>query len=183
MKVATGKSILNGVAIGTLRWFHRRGIQVETSSALSPEEELTRFEQARKKAREQLKRLYHSAVEEVGEDNAAIFEIHQMMLEDEDFLDAVREIIRTQGATARTAMPQAPTKIRASLSPNRSPLQAESSPANTSSPSSPRQNLSRAKFRHRIPSLSRIRRILRLTSLPLSVKLITAALKVSPPSG
>ena len=104
MKVATGKSILNGVAIGTLRWFHRRGIQVETSSALSPEEELTRFEQARKKAREQLKRLYHSAVEEVGEDNAAIFEIHQMMLEDEDFLDAVREIIRTQGATAEYAV-------------------------------------------------------------------------------
>ena len=94
-----------------------------------------------------------------------------------------RNLSRTQGATARTAMPQAPTKIRASLSPNRSPLQAESSPANTSSPSSPRQNLSRAKFRHRIPSLSRIRRILRLTSLPLSVKLITAALKVSPPSG
>lgn len=104
MKVATGKSILNGIAIGTLRWFHRGQLQVPENSLLTPEEELERFEQARRKAQEQLGRLYDKALEEVGEDNAAIFEIHQMMLEDEDFLDAVRGIIRTQGACAERAV-------------------------------------------------------------------------------
>ena len=104
VKAATGKSILNGIAIGRLRWFHKREIQAPVRSALTPEEELSRFEQARSKAREQLRRLHDSAVGEVGEDNAAIFEIHQMMLEDEDFLDAVKSVIRTQGGSAEHAV-------------------------------------------------------------------------------
>ena len=104
VKAATGKSILNGIAIGRLRWFHKREIQAPVRSALTPEEERSRFEQARSKAREQLRRLHDSAVGEVGEDNAAIFEIHQMMLEDEDFLDAVKSVIRTQGGSAEHAV-------------------------------------------------------------------------------
>ena len=104
VKAATGKSILNGIAIGRLRWFHKREVHAPVNSALTPEEELARFEQARDKAREQLKALYSSAVGEVGEENAAIFEIHQMMLEDEDFLDAVKSVIRTQGGTAEHAV-------------------------------------------------------------------------------
>ena len=104
MKVATGKSILNGVAIGPLRWFQQQKVQVLERSALSPEEELEHFEQARRSAQEQLGELRKKALEEVGEDNAAIFEIHQMMLDDEDFLAAVQESIRAQGATAEYAV-------------------------------------------------------------------------------
>lgn len=103
MQVATGKSILNGIAIGPLRIYRKEDTQTVVSSTLAPEEELARFEAARLKAQEQLAALYEKALDEVGEDNAAIFEIHQMMLEDEDYLDAVKGIIETQNATAEYA--------------------------------------------------------------------------------
>ena len=104
MKVATGKSILNGIAIGTIRCFRRREVRVEARSKLTPGEELARFEQARREAQAQLKELYDSALAEVGEDNAAIFDIHAMMLDDEDYLDAVRCVIEGQRATAEHAV-------------------------------------------------------------------------------
>ncbi len=104
MQVATGKSILNGIAIGPLRIYRRAAAQTEVSSTLTPQEEWARFDTARVKAQEQLKELYRKALDEVGEDNAAIFEIHQMMLEDEDYLDAVKGILETQGATAEYAV-------------------------------------------------------------------------------
>ena len=104
MKVATGKSILNGIAIGTIRCLRRPAVQAAVSSTLTPEEERKRFEQARRQAQAQLKALYDNAVSEVGEENAAIFDIHSMMLDDEDYLDAVRCIIDTQGATAEHAV-------------------------------------------------------------------------------
>ena len=104
MKVATGKSILNGIAIGTIRCLRRPAVQAAVSSTLTPEEERKRFEQARRQAQSQLKALYDNAVSEVGEENAAIFDIHSMMLDDEDYLDAVRCIIDTQGATAEHAV-------------------------------------------------------------------------------
>ena len=66
MKVATGKSILNGIAIGTIRCFRRREVRVEARSKLTPGEELARFEQARREAQAQLKELYDSALAEVG---------------------------------------------------------------------------------------------------------------------
>ena len=104
VKAAAGKSIWDGIAIGRLRWFQKREVQAQSISGLAPEEELERFEQARARAQAQLRSLYESAVGEVGEDNAAIFEIHQMMLEDEDFLDAVKSVIRTQGGSAEHAV-------------------------------------------------------------------------------
>ena len=103
MQVATGKSILNGIAIGPLHIYHKTESTTSVSSTLSPAEEWQRFENACEKAKEQLAGLYEKALEEVGEENAAIFEIHQMMLEDEDYLDAVKGIIETQGATAEYA--------------------------------------------------------------------------------
>ncbi|MDD5932565.1 MAG: phosphoenolpyruvate--protein phosphotransferase [Oscillospiraceae bacterium] len=103
MQVATGKSILNGIAIGPLHIYHKTESTTSVSSTLSPAEEWQRFENACEKANEQLAGLYEKALEEVGEENAAIFEIHQMMLEDEDYLDAVKGIIETQGATAEYA--------------------------------------------------------------------------------
>ena len=103
MQVATGKSILNGIAIGLLRVYRKTETNSTVSAALSPEEEWARFESACEKAKEQLADIYEKALVEVGEENAAIFEIHQMMLEDEDFLDAVKGVIETQNATAEYA--------------------------------------------------------------------------------
>ena len=103
MQVATGKSILNGIAIGPLRIYKRAEAQTNQASTLTPAEEWERFQTACTKAREQLAGLYDKALNEAGEDNAAIFEIHQMMLEDEDYLDAAKSIIDTQGATAEYA--------------------------------------------------------------------------------
>ena len=104
MEVATGKSILNGIAIGKLRIYRKEAHASEAAAALSPEAEWERFEQARVQAQEQLAALYEKALEEVGEENAAIFEIHQMMLEDEDYLDAVKGILETQNAAAEYAV-------------------------------------------------------------------------------
>lgn len=103
MQVATGKSILGGIAIGPLRIYKKAETQTSQTSALTPAEEWERFQLACVKAKEQLADLYEKALNEVGEDNAAIFEIHQMMLEDEDYLDAAKGIIDTQGATAEYA--------------------------------------------------------------------------------
>ncbi len=103
MQVATGKSILNGIAIGPLRVYKKAAVQTSQASSLTPEEEWARFEAARDKAQEQLAGLYEKALDEVGEDNAAIFEIHQMMLDDDDYLEAVKGILDTQGATAEYA--------------------------------------------------------------------------------
>ena len=104
MEVATGKSILNGIAIGKLRIYRKEAHASEAAAALSPEAEWERFEQARVQAQEQLAALYEKALEEVGEENAAIFEIHQMMLEDEDYLDAVKGVLETQNAAAEYAV-------------------------------------------------------------------------------
>ena len=103
MQVATGKSILNSIAIGPLRLYRKAQAQPAMASSLTPKEEWARFEAARLTAQEQLAALYVKAVETVGEENAAIFEIHQMLLEDEDYLDAVKGILETQGATAEYA--------------------------------------------------------------------------------
>ena len=103
MQVATGKSILNGIAIGPLRIYKKAEVQTSQTSSLTPEEEWKRFQAAKEKAQEQLGGLYNKALEEVGEDNAAIFEIHQMMLDDDDYLEAIQGIIETQGASAEYA--------------------------------------------------------------------------------
>ena len=104
MQVATGKSILDGIAIGPLRFYHKADTQIVMASRLTPAEELARFAAAQGKAQEQLGALYEKALEEVGEDNAAIFEIHQMMVEDDDYVEAIQSIIETQGATAEYAV-------------------------------------------------------------------------------
>ena len=104
MKVATGKSILKGIAIGKLKIYRKEAAQTSRTSTLTPEEEYARFQAAQKAAQEQLGELYEKALDEVGEDNAAIFEIHQMMLEDEDYVDAVKGILDSQGATAEYAV-------------------------------------------------------------------------------
>ena len=73
MQVATGKSILNGIAIGPLRIYKKEEVHATASSTLTPGEEYARFDAARLKAQEQLGALYDKALDEVGENNAAIF--------------------------------------------------------------------------------------------------------------
>ncbi len=115
MQVATGKSILNGIAIGPLRIYKKDETETTVNSSLTPEEEYVRFDAARVKAQEQLGVLYDKALDEVGEENAAIFEIHQMMLEDDDLLDSVKSIIDTQGATAEYAVATAGDNLAAAF--------------------------------------------------------------------
>lgn len=103
MQVATGKSILKGIAIGTMRVHKSADSAVKKDSELTQPEEWKRFLAGVEKAQEQLRELYEKALEEVGEEEAAIFDVHQMMLEDDDFLDGAKNIIATQGATAEYA--------------------------------------------------------------------------------
>lgn len=103
MQIATGKSILNGVAIGPLRVFRKEETTITVESSRTPAEEWARFEAACEQAKEQLGALFEKALDEVGEENAAIFEIHQMMLEDDDYLETIQNIIEAQGTTAEYA--------------------------------------------------------------------------------
>ena len=79
MQVTTGKSILNGIAIGPLRIYKKNEPEISRTSNLTPGEEWKRFETACAKAQEQLAELYEKALEEVGKNSAAIFEVHQML--------------------------------------------------------------------------------------------------------
>ncbi len=93
----------NGIAISPLRIYKKEEVQTTQTSSRTPAQEWESFESACAKAKEQLAGLYEKALDEVDEDNAAIFEIHQMMLEDEDYLDTIKSIIDTQWATAEYA--------------------------------------------------------------------------------
>lgn len=104
MQVATGKSILKGVAIGNLRVHESGGAEIVMTSNRTAPEEWERFEKAVEQAQEELGQLYDKALEETGEETAAIFEVHQMMLEDDDYVEAIRAIIGTQNATAEYAV-------------------------------------------------------------------------------
>ena len=103
MIVATGKSILKGIAIGKIKFLKKAQAEIKDTAA-DPAVELKRFEDAKELAVEQLQALYDKAVVEAGEDHAAIFEIHMMMLDDDDYLDSITEIISSQGKSAEYAV-------------------------------------------------------------------------------
>ncbi|MBQ8637815.1 MAG: phosphoenolpyruvate--protein phosphotransferase [Lachnospiraceae bacterium] len=104
MRVYQGKSVFGGIAIGKIH-VYRKGEQKVTRSRIADvEAELARFWKARDTAIEQLKGLYAKAVKEVGESGAAIFEIHQIMLTDDDFLESIENMIRTQQVNAEYAV-------------------------------------------------------------------------------
>ena len=104
MKVYEGKSVYNGIAIGRIRLFSTDERQVKRVRVNDTDAELARYEEARKKSIEELAALYDKALKEVGEANAAIFEVHQMMLEDDDYNDSVKNIITSQGVNAEYAV-------------------------------------------------------------------------------
>ena len=104
MRTYNGKSVYGGVAIGKLHVFAKEQQRIVRRTISDTAKERERFEAARAEAQQQLAELYEKALKEVGEANAAIFEIHQMMLEDEDYLDSVNNIITDQSVNAEFAV-------------------------------------------------------------------------------
>lgn len=104
MQVYRGKSVFGGIAIGKISIFSKKEHKIVRQKIEDTQAELERFETAKQTALEQLKGLYEKACREVGEANAAIFEVHQMMLEDDDFVDSICNIISTQQVNAEYAV-------------------------------------------------------------------------------
>jgi len=103
MVVATGKSILNRIGIGKIKIYKAPVYDINDGIVENPDKELQRFEDALQKAIDQQGILYEKALKDAGEESAAIFEAHQMMLEDEDLQDSTREIITEQKRSAEYA--------------------------------------------------------------------------------
>ena len=104
MRSFEGKKIFNGVAIGRIHFYSKEQNQVVRRKVEDAAAEWARYEEARQTAIEQLLGLYEKAKVEVGEDNAVIFEVHSMMLEDDDYNDSIRNIIENQGVNAEYAV-------------------------------------------------------------------------------
>lgn len=104
MTTIQGKGVCGGVAFGKLYLFKKASSMVKRERIKDTQKELERFESARKVTTEQLAKLYEKAVLEVGEDNAMIFEIHRMMLSDEDYLESIRSMISNQSLNAEAAV-------------------------------------------------------------------------------
>jgi len=104
MQAYPGKSIYKGTSIGKIFYYHKNEQQVKRISIENEDEQIARFEEAREAAKEQLSELYDKAMTEVGEANAMIFEIHSMLADDEDFTDAILNIIRTEHVNAEYAV-------------------------------------------------------------------------------
>lgn len=104
MQVYSGKSVFGGIAIGKISVYRKNKQQVKRVRTEDTKGELARYEAAKAAAIEQLQELYQKALKEVGEANAAIFEIHQMMLDDGDYNESVENIIETQKVNAEYAV-------------------------------------------------------------------------------
>jgi len=104
MEIYHGKSVFGGVAIGRLHIYNKENLQVKRERIEDVEAEVERFHAAKEKAIGQLAELYEKSLKTVGEDNAAIFEIHQMMLQDDDYIESTENMIRTQQVNAEYAV-------------------------------------------------------------------------------
>ena len=104
MQIYEGKSVFGGIAIGKIRVYKKDEKQVKRRKIEDEEAEVSRYQNAREEAVNQLQELYDKALREIGEANAAIFEVHQMMLEDDDYNESVENIIRTEQVNAEYAV-------------------------------------------------------------------------------
>ena len=104
MIICSGKSVLNGIAIGKIYLYKKQEYVLEKKQIEDAEAEIARFETAKEKATEQLDALYHKALEEAGEEQAMIFDVHKMMLDDGDYLDSIRGMIRDEKVNAEYAV-------------------------------------------------------------------------------
>lgn len=104
MIVLNGKGVFGGVAIGKISLYQKQQHQIKRYRVEDTNSEIARFEQAKKDTIAQLQGLYDKALKEVGEANAAIFEVHQMMVEDLDYCESIINIITTQNVNAEYAV-------------------------------------------------------------------------------
>lgn len=104
MEQYNGKSIFKGVAIGKILFYEKDEQLVKRAKVSDVEAEVTRFEDAKARAIEELHALYEKALAEVGEVNAAIFDVHAMMLEDDDYIGSIINIITSQAVNAEYAV-------------------------------------------------------------------------------
>ena len=104
MQIYNGKSVFGGIAIGKISVYQKKEQQVKRVKIDDPEQEMARYEKAMAEGIKQLQGLYDKALREVGEANAAIFEVHQMMMEDDGYNESVENIIRSQGVNAEYAV-------------------------------------------------------------------------------
>lgn len=102
--VLEGKSVFGGIAIGRLSVYNKKDNQVKRTKVMDVEAEVNRFMAAKETAKEQLSVFYEKALKEVGEVNAMIFEVHQMMLDDMDYVESITNMIRTQEVNAEFAV-------------------------------------------------------------------------------
>jgi len=93
LKKYIGKSVCKGIAVGKIYWYRKQSYEVVKTQISDCEAETKRFDEAVRTAKEQLTALYEDALKNVGEDHAAIFDVHKMLLEDEDYLDAAKAVI------------------------------------------------------------------------------------------
>ena len=104
MEKVTGKSIFKGIAIGKILFYQKGEQSVKRNKIEDTKAEIKRYEDAKEKAIAQLGDLYQKALKEVGEMNAAVFEVHMMMLEDDDYVDSIVNIIESQQVNAEFAV-------------------------------------------------------------------------------
>ena len=104
MKKYNGKSIFKGIAIGDILFYQKEKQQVKRQRVEDVAKEKERYQMASQKASEQLRQLYDKALQEVGEANAAVFEVHMMMLEDDDYVSSIINMIETQEVNAEYAV-------------------------------------------------------------------------------
>ena len=113
MLTITGKPVYGAISIGPLALFHRNTISTAARTITDPEAEVQRFQSAREEAAAQLGQLYEKALETVGEEDAAIFEIHQMMLEDDEYIEGVESHIREEMLNAEAAVDRTAQELAA----------------------------------------------------------------------
>jgi len=104
MQCFQGKSVYKGIVMGSVVVLKKNDYQVKRTKVEDADAEVARVERAVEQAKEQLQKLYDKAIIEVGEASAAIFEVHQMMLEDDDYLEAIDNMIRTERVNAEYAV-------------------------------------------------------------------------------
>lgn len=104
MKILKGKSVFGGIAIGKISVFKKRQNQIKRYHVKNIQEEIKRFQEARDTAKKQIQGLYNKALKQVGEADAMIFDVHQMMLDDPDYIESITNIINTQNVNAEYAV-------------------------------------------------------------------------------
>ena len=104
MQELKGKSVFGGIAIGRISVYNKDESTVKRVKIEDTAAEVKRFEEAKETAKEQLQALYEKALVEVGEVNAMIFDVHQMMLDDLDYVEAITHMIENQGINAEYAV-------------------------------------------------------------------------------